>query len=321
MIKTIAYKKILIRLIGLVILIIIFSQIDRNVIRDTFANFSILSVIIIITLLLFHIGFKGLRWHSLITAQKIILSRIDSCKLYFAATYLGLVTPGRVGELSKIYFVKKTNPDISYGIITANVLVDRILDVMTVLVVSILGLWYYFETYRSFINTFIAILVILTLLMVWQRKFISNKIIKSILSKANPNGNLSQGLDNFITGVRLIIKSSQLYSALFFHLITFAIFYTMIYYLSSILELNISFVFSSIAVSVAMLAALIPISFAGLGTRDTALIALFSFAGLSNEQAIMFSSSYLVLILVTSAILGFIAYNTNKIKKLLTQNL
>ena len=79
-------------------------------------------------------------------------------------------------------------------------------------------------------------------------------------------------------------------------------YFTLMYLLSQLLEINISFLAVVACVSISLAVSLLPISIAGLGTRDITLVALFSTLGLSSEAAIAFSTLLLLLYFVNSLI-------------------
>lgn len=67
------------------------------------------------------------------------------------------------------------------------------------------------------------------------------------------------------------------------------------YYLLAIsINLNVSYIFLFLAMSIIALLDALPISFSGIGTRDLGLISLFSLVSINKEYA--FSYSFLILL-------------------------
>ena len=76
---------------------------------------------------------------------------------------------------------------------------------------------------------------------------------------------------------------------------------------------GVTFLYFSFAITIAGLITLIPISIAGIGTRDAALIVLFLPLSIQKEQIIVFSALILMIYLF-SALVGFICWLIKPIK-------
>ena len=104
----------------------------------------------------------------------------------------------------------------------------------------------------------------------------------------------------------LLVVSITLFSWVFYYL--------EMYIFTKALGLEISFLNITAIVSVTALVALIPITIAGIGTRDAALVLLFSQLNLSKESAIAFSSLLLLRMIINTLVCS-IGWFLNKTKK------
>ena len=89
-----------------------------------------------------------------------------------------------------------------------------------------------------------------------------------------------------------------------------------IFYLSESINLGISYWQVGLFFILSSIIALVPISIAGIGTRDLALIVLFSEIGYAKEDAISFSIIILIMYLFT-AIIGLISWLINHEMKII----
>ncbi|GAH55102.1 unnamed protein product, partial [marine sediment metagenome] len=97
-------------------------------------------------------------------------------------------------------------------------------------------------------------------------------------------------------------------------LVTYAIFFSQCYLLALSLNLSLSFLDIAVYMAVANLVVLIPVSIAGIGTRDATLIALFSLQGVSAEAALSYSLLVLFTFYICGAAMGAIAWQIKPIK-------
>ncbi|NIV40223.1 MAG: UPF0104 family protein, partial [Anaerolineae bacterium] len=75
---------------------------------------------------------------DLLQMQGIAYAYNDSFLVFMAGVFLGLVTPGRLGEMSKALYLKQdVDVPLSEGL--ASVLVDRLFDLYAILILGAAG--------------------------------------------------------------------------------------------------------------------------------------------------------------------------------------
>ena len=74
---------------------------DRETLRDTFVNAAPVPIAIAILLNVVVIYFKVSRWRMLLAAVDVLITFTEALRAFMPSVYLGLVTPGRVGDLGK----------------------------------------------------------------------------------------------------------------------------------------------------------------------------------------------------------------------------
>ena len=94
--------KLLIKFVGIVVFIILFSMIDFDKLWSIIGRMKIIKIIPIFGLVLVTLLVKALRWKFILDKQLIKISFKQNLKFYLSGIYIGLLTPGRIGEFGKI---------------------------------------------------------------------------------------------------------------------------------------------------------------------------------------------------------------------------
>ena len=125
---------------------------------------------------------------------------------------------------------------------------------------------------------------------------IPNKHLRSFKSNAR------ELLSQFKT-----IKFSDIFLFSLLTVAAWVFYYLMLFFVSKSIGLDIGFVKMAIAVTVAALITLIPISISGIGTRDAILLILLIPLGFTSEKIIAFSFLILIFSLFATAT-GFVCW-------------
>ncbi len=213
-----------------------------------------------------------------------------------------MITPGRVGDLSRSLYLKEEE-DVSLGRTLTTVVVDRILDVSLLIVWAIMGITVFISIYalgETFLVVFIvAFLVFISGIFIFSREDLLKKILKPFYLALIPEkhkDSLSIHFSEFYLGFKAIISKRRE--------LTYAILLTVIIWLGSIvqwyflvraLNLVVPLWFLLIIVPPTILVEILPISFSGVGTRDATLIFFFSFVNITAESAVSLSISIIVM--------------------------
>ena len=128
--KNIPIKKYLF-LIGIIIFAIIISRLDFHKLILILNNINYQYLFLAFILLLPILMIKSYRWNYLMKKQNINYSFKKSFLMYGIGMYIGIITPGRLGELSKIAFLK--NDHHSLGKSSVSVILDRLTDLLFLL--------------------------------------------------------------------------------------------------------------------------------------------------------------------------------------------
>jgi len=291
------------RLIGVVIIILILRKLDFSEIKEIVLKADKYYLALGLSLTLVSAFIKSVRWNYLKRIQNINYSIKNSFIMYCAGILLGIITPGRLGELAKIFYIKKDG--YSYGKSALSIIFDRIFDIVFLIVFSVLGMFFFINFFeKGVILTIISIPFIFIILYF----VIRNNLIKSFFSKifnflipVKYQKSWQINTQDFIDDWKKFKRQNYIYVIAITSL-AWLIYYCQVFILAKSLNLNIPFLYLAVSVTIAGIVSMIPISYSGIGTRDLILISLFSIISISQEMTIAFSSlilsTHLIMVVV-----------------------
>jgi uncharacterized protein (TIRG00374 family) len=242
---------------------------------ETF-NWIFFLVLISLTTLGYFIRF--IKWDYLLRGVGVRLKLKDNLFIYFSGLAM-TITPAKVGEIWKGWLIKEMNGEELYKTVPV-VISDRLSDVLALVILSLLGIFYY----RQGTYVIIAVLMIFTLFILATRsKTISSYLIKIMEKRASRySGNVREMHITFqetLTPGKILITTILGLLAWFMECLAL---FLAIYAFGQHLDLVIStfiFSFASLAGAVSMIPG-------GLGVAEATLSGLLQYFGLSATVAV-----------------------------------
>lgn len=295
------YKK-TIRFIGLLIFCIVLYKTDWNKFVEVFSTISAYKFLPIYLLIIPRDIIAIYRWHILLKRSMIFRKFTDNIQLYYSGFLMGLITPGRVGELYRT--IKLHKEGHSRIKTTFLIFLLRFFDITLIFLISILSLPLFLKYPQlnvHLVKNFVIIgLLILTAFYVpvflLKRQFswlifnISKYLFKNEITRDEIMDNLS--IFNFKLFSETAILTFLFWSIHFFHIYLFA----------TILEIGIPFVIMFLILAIVTLAAALPITMFGLGTREFALINILMLFGIAKEKSLALSLMIYTSMIITALI-------------------
>lgn len=302
-------NKWLLRVIGPVLFGIILYRLDLTDLASLLANINPLYLILAVILFVPLIIVKAWRWKLLMKAQDINYSLLESSTMYAAAMYIGVITPGRLGDFVKVfYLIREDHP---FGRSFATVLLDRLFDLVSLLILAYASMLLFitiFEKTVIILTVVIVVTAVLVVLLLLKKEF-SIKILKRISAGFIPAKHRNNAAVAFSDFEKAIKKSSsnQLVKTTLITILGWIVYFLTVYLLALAIGIDIPFFYLVTCVSITAVITLIPISVSGIGTRDAVMILLFTQFGLSEESAIAFSIMILFMYAV-NGLFGLLAW-------------
>jgi uncharacterized protein (TIRG00374 family) len=293
-------------LIGLVLFVYILSRLDFAYYKNLINSFHLVGLLIIIAAIVFlflpSLFLKTYRWQYLMKRQEIHHSFWQTFLMYQASVYLGMFTPARVGEASRVLYLKK---DHSLGKAFVSIVLDRLADMVFLLAFGYFGMFLFLNILKKeiWIFSIIILALLLMIFLIWKSsllKYFFQKIFYYFVpQKYHESWKLN--FQDFFQDLK-IYKFFDYSFVIFLTLANWFLFYLIVYIFALEIGLNIPFFYFSSAIAIASLITFLPISVAGIGTRDITLLAMFSLFRAPIELTIAVSMFILFLTFFVSAI-------------------
>lgn len=287
-------------LIGIILFIFIILNTGLGKIIEVFSNFNISYSIAAFLLLLPLSIIKVYKWKLLIKSCNIQYGLLKAMIAYFVSSFIAGVTPGRIGDFIKAFYLNKSE-NVSLGKSLTTVVVDRLLDVFMLLVLAISGIFIFSYLYNINRNYMLMLLLFLVVIITVSIFILNKKYIKAMLkplfNRFIPNryrSNVKLNFDEFYSGIKLIRSNKTiLILVVILTIVTWLTTFFQHYLLTLALNIHVSYFFLILVSPIIIIIEAIPISFSGIGTRDAALVLFFSLIGISSSEAISFSLTIL----------------------------
>jgi uncharacterized protein (TIRG00374 family) len=262
----------------------------------------------------FFLWLRGVRWLMLTRIVGIDVPLLKSTLFWSIGFFAASVTPGKVGDALRAFYLSRETGK-NFGECFLTVFIDRLMDLVIVLTLglfTILIYSYYYIRLPSIWIVVIAVVGIFAVLYLLLRRGVMRKLLGPMFRALAPERyreELSLHISSFYDSLGVYAKRwRQTMGAFFFALIFWATVMLLAYTVTRVLSIDVSLGYLALMMPTVTLVELIPISVAGLGTREAAVIYFFSVIGIASAQAVGFSIMYLILGTYLTALVGFFAW-------------
>ena len=306
--KFIKFFKKYLFLLGLALFILILSKSNLGEIFQNIKRINATYLTLAILMIFPSLFGKAICWNYLKKQQGIKYSLKNSFLMYCSGVYIGIITPGRLGEITKALYLKKDGYSMGKSLVST--ILDRLSDFAFLLIFLFFGSLFFLTVFKKQIIIFvfgiiIAVILFVIFLKIGLVKWLLNKAFK-IFIPLKYQKSWKINFQDFINDLKIyklkhyiVIFSITIFSWVFYYL--------QMYILAKGVGLNVPFLYLAIAVTVVGFITLIPISISGIGTRDIALIVLLSPFSVATEQAIAYSALILLMV-VWGTLIGLICW-------------
>lgn len=303
------------KLTGFAVLIFILWRTDTRELSSVLARSAPLVLLGAFGVSLLSLSLKAFRWQIMLRHLGFAYSLKRAMSVYWSGIFAGLATPGRLGELARAVYVKR-DFDTSLGLALSTVVFDRIFDVYALMIVGLLAA-HRFEIAGRFSPVFLFVVVIvlvlpLLLLSPSRGRKLAKTLFQTLVKKKLGHVKaLAEGTNDFFQGLEKLIS----WKIAIFGLATAVAYFFFLfagYLISQSLQIDIRAVDAALILGLANLLALIPVTIAGVGTRDAVFIFGFSFLALNRSEALAFSALVLVVFYLGSAAIGFVCFMSDR---------
>lgn len=246
---------------------------------------------------------KGLRFHVFLKMNNVRSNFFRTVVIYAVGIFLSFITPGHVGDFSKIYYLKKEySVDYLDGIMM-NV-IDRLFDFTILFSISWIVLIRIFDMVSIYNYLLYAVIILLTAGIVLKyNKEILNWLAEKaskLFKKEKLAGRGKPSAINLLSTKTLIPFSLSLIP-------NFIIFYQL-FYIAYLLNLQENFILLSSMLSLASIVSMIPVTILGLGTRDATFITVLGSLGYNKAISLSLSFSFFLFNNIAVLLVGLLFF-------------
>lgn len=250
---------------------------------------------------------KSLRWYILNRSFGIKTTWRIALVFYLSAGFLSVVTPGRLGEFAKIYFLRR-----KYGIdmaaATSSVILDRIWDVLVLSFAAGLSIVLLLsDAGFSLLPLMIIILLFLVSLLI---VLVPGILFTPLLSLMKRHSSLHMKLQSIVH----LWSTNRFNSFLLSLFITMAAFLMLAFIpvlFSNATAHQVQYKAGIGAISISNILSFIPVTIAGFGTRELVFTEIWELNHHPKEIAISISTAYFMVTYLGSLFIGGIVYLVN----------
>ncbi len=249
------------------------------------------------------IALKAWRWHTILKDLGLPVRFDRAYRLYAFGMAAGSLTPGQAGDFIKAWNLNQDGYSLSTALLS-NVL-DRLFDIAVLVLLASSGLLLLGSDFLSLLPALLALLVglfaglVVLSIPAWRNKLVGLALKVVLRRKA--------GLEQANSEIRL--RPVRFIRVFVLTLAATGLVLFRVWLLALALGLNLNFLELVASSSLATVAALIPISIGGIGTRDFALKAILAKIGYSVEKAVSLST-FILLLQVVNLGAGYLIWAT-----------
>lgn len=294
--------------IGIVLFIYILSTLDFTIMKDIFTSIDLLYLIPCLFMVVPVALLSNYQWQVLLGHHKMKIGFFRSLKNIFIGYFYGFITPGGIGGYTRILYLHDQTK-IPLKKCVSNIVLHNTVDYISLLLIGFIGgllLTLRFPQLYTFeILILILICIVLLLLYVFilkkeKLKHVFNSLIR--FSFFNPyRDRLGGTIEEFYEDLPL------LYDLSFPFVLSVAgwvLRFFEFYLIAQLFSVYVPLVYFIAIFSVSDVVASIPITIYGLGTREIALISLFSLFHVPAENVIGLSLFLFVVSWILPSVFG-----------------
>jgi len=289
--------------------LLLFAYIIYNIgIDELYHNLLLVNPIyIVINIILVFVSFllPTYKWILILKYQNVAVSFKNLLKIFLISTFYGNVTPGRAGSWIRVYYLKDVIKR-PLGFCSSSIFIDRMMDLLTLLLFAIGGIFLISKDYYWLLWPLILIFIV----SISSSIFLFDKkrnlfVLKFIYKYFVPKRFKTLVKENYLSFYENVPSFKKLLYPFILSIISWMVFYSLPYVFFVALGIKLNYIYYVFLYALSTLITLLPISVAGIGTREASLIVLFGFYGVTAADVVVISFLSFVIFIGITSIIGW----------------
>lgn len=279
--------------IGIVILAVILLRTDWRSLKQVVLKIDLGKLFLLYLVLIPKGMLMVYRWHRLLKKLSVSRSYWGNMKLYFSGFLLGGATPGKVGEFYRVVRLSAEGVPKGKGVFA--VFLDRFFDISFVSILGVFG--FYRLLYKTEFNSQIiesgfwvvlaVIAVIYSAIFIFKHKFtgLIVNFLKKLKFWEDKKMQVKEKVEEGLKNLNFSLFAEMASITLAFWLLHFL----QLTLLGRLLGIVLPWPIMFMALAIVSIAAALPITVIGLGTREFAMIGVLGLLGVARENSLALS--------------------------------
>jgi uncharacterized protein (TIRG00374 family) len=249
---------------------------------------------------------KVLRWQLLLSASGHRYPLRNATLAVLSSLYLGMVTPGRVGDLLRVHYARH-EAGVPYSDGLAVTVMDRICDLYVLVAFVALGIAHFTSVLRGELAyltwgaVIVSTLAPLALLLPGLADGLMGRIYRRL------PGSSAGGLERFLRSLRALV-GRRLAVVIPLTIASFVLNYVQGGWIARAIGAPLGVMDIVAMLSITSLLSLTPISVSGVGVRELFLALIFPTLGLPAAQGVVFGLLFFICNYLAVVAVGFVAW-------------
>lgn len=303
-----AVSKRVFRLLGPILLIVLIVRLPhRDRILHDISHVAWLPLLGAMALNFLTIHLKVVRWDALLRTRGIRYPLRRLWTAFSASLYLGLFTPGRLGDVLRIHYLRRDS-QVPYAEGLATVVMDRICDLYVLSVFAALGIVRFHSVivgdiaYLAWSSLAASILAPLLVLV----PGVAERAMRTISSRFGISRD-TKDITLFLDSLRTQARASW-GRILLLTIAAFLASSAQGWLVARAMGIHLDYDVVICLLALATLAGLLPITMSGIGLREALFLLIFPFLGYAAEQGVTFGLLVFVVIYIALGLIGFVSW-------------
>ena len=300
------YVKKFLPIIGILLLAYLVYIIGPEDILNSVFQIHPIYIVIALFLMIPRVFVRNYAWQLIQKEQKIKIGYWQSLKIMLIGFFYGSWTPGYVGQLMRIPYMKQKTSE-PYGKLFINVIIEVTLHSLSLYLIIVIGALLILSYQPAILYIIIAYLVITgVILFYFIKKERGEKLLCTLIKWFIPKsfkGSFNSFVSTFYTDFP---KIRRLVLPFIISSISWILIFTQEYIIIIALDLDIPYLYFLLLFPIANAAGFIPATFGGLGFREYVAVLIFSTIFLVPDEKILVVS--ILGFLITDVFTGFIGF-------------
>lgn len=275
------------KLLGIAILVVLLARQDWGHLVGVLATARLELIAIAAVLMVSSVSLKAWRWRAILEGMSIHLHWREALEVTYSAFFIGLITPGRLGEVVKAFHLQRHHgTPVREGLLS--IVADRLLDIYALLVAWVVAAccWPGEVPLALRVVGVAGLALGLGLVTVMVR---AGAWLEGWLARLPDRGRLRRLRRLDVRGLAEVLRRGMGWRPVLFTAIPYVCLFGTGVVLGRAVGITEPVSYMVLVVASASLLALVPVTISGLGTREAVFVLLLGRHGIPSEAAMALS--------------------------------